>query len=85
MIVNTPKELANYIKSHRKSKKISQATIADFAGIKQTTVSAFELQNSNISLDTLYRILAATELEIDIRPRQKSEAHPNISNWHEEW
>lgn len=85
MIANSPKEMASYIKSFRKLNKISQTNLADFAGIKQATVSAFELQNSNISLDTLYKILAAAGLEVDIRPRKKTDSNIESTDWNEEW
>lgn len=82
MLVHTPKELADYIKEYRKSNKQSQAKLGDLVGLKQTTVSAFENQPKSTKLDTLFRILAASGIELHAHPRG-SEA--SKGGWTEEW
>ena len=81
MIITTPEQLAAFIQNYRKQSKLSQMQIADLVGLRQSTVSAFENQPETIKLDTLFRILAATELEIDIHPRKKSEKHDEGDVW----
>lgn len=82
MIVNNPNDLANYIRSQREDSRQSQSDIADAVGIKQTTVSSFELKPNGTKLETLFRLLAAMELEIDIRPRNEKDCS---EDWKEEW
>lgn len=82
MIVNNPNDLANFMKSYRQDNKQSQSDIADAVGIKQKTVSSFEIKPSGTKLETLFRLLVATGLEIDIRPRNEKD---RAEDWKEEW
>lgn len=72
MIIHTPQELAIIIKDRRKSQKLSQNDVGNPVGLKQTTVSAFERKPESTKLDTLFRILATTNLQIHLHPRDKS-------------
>lgn len=72
MIIHTPKELALYIQQARKQKKLSQSLTASQVGLKQNTVSHFELAPQTTQLDTLFRILSAVGLEMHITPKQKN-------------
>ena len=83
MIVRNPKELALHVKSYRKSKSISQVDISESVGIKQATVSSFERKPEATKLDTLFLILSAANLEIEIRP--KGLRSRNNNDWQEEW
>ena len=82
MIIHNPKELAAIVRSHRKSQKISQSRVCDLVGLKQTTISAFENRPEATKLDTLFRILAAANLEIQLLPKN---ADNDQSGWSEEW
>lgn len=82
MIVNSPRELAIYIRDHRKKLSKGQRDVAAPVGLKQTTVSNFETKPETTKIETLYRILASTGLEISICPRGQS---PSQSEWKEEW
>jgi len=53
-------------------------------GIRQDTVSSFELNPESTKLETLFKILAALELSLDIQPRNQSPDSP-ASGWKEEW
>jgi HipA-like protein len=69
MKVTSAKQLSACIKDARLSQKLSQGKVAGKVGIRQDTVSSFELNPESTKLETLFKILAALELSLDIRPR----------------
>lgn len=82
MLIHSPKNLALMVISQRKRLKLSQAEVANLVGLKQQTVSAFELKPEGTKLDTLFRILSAVKL--DIRVLSKDDKTFS-SRWKEEW
>lgn len=80
MYAHSPKELALLVASERKKLKLSQAAVGDLVGLKQKTISAFENKPMSTQLDTLFRILAALNLEVKIIPRGE-----RGNQWKEEW
>jgi transcriptional regulator with XRE-family HTH domain len=58
--------------------------LAGKVGIRQDTVSSFELNPESTKLETLFKILAALELSLDIRPRTDP-AENATPGWKEEW
>lgn len=75
-------ELSNHLRDIRKSQDLSQANVAKKVGIRQDTVSAFELQGESTKLATLFKILSALNLEIQIVPRNTAKP---AGEWPEEW
>ncbi|PJG58052.1 helix-turn-helix domain-containing protein [Aeromonas cavernicola] len=84
MKVTSAKQLSACIKDVRLSQKLSQGKVAEKVGIRQDTVSSFELNPESTKLETLFKILAALELSLDIQPRNESSDRP-ASGWKEEW
>ncbi len=82
MMIHNPGELALFIKSQRKRLKRNQTQLGEMVGLRQSTVSAFETNPEATKLDTLFRILAAADIEIELRPRDHSKKH---TNWKGEW
>ena len=76
MRVNSLKELSVFIQNQRLEKAYSQNQVADLASIRQATVSSFESNPDNAKLETLFKLLSALELELDIRP--KGQADPVV-------
>lgn len=83
MLITLPKNLAAIIINQRKKLKLSQSEVGNLVGLKQSTISAFENQPEKTKLDTLFRILAALNLEIEISPKNK--AIKTATDWKEEW
>jgi HTH-type transcriptional regulator/antitoxin HipB len=81
MLTHSPKELALVVINQRKKLKLSQAKVGKLVGIKQQTISEFELRPESTKLDTLFRILSALNLDLRLEPKD-GEKH---SNWKEEW
>lgn len=72
MIITSPKMLSHVIREFRYKDKISQTDVAKLAGTKQATISAFENSPESTKMETLFKILAALELELVVQPRPTS-------------
>ncbi len=84
MLITSPEILGQHIRNQRKEQKQSQAEVADRVGLKQATVSSFENHPKNTKIDTLFRVLAATNLEIHLIPRDSS-LNPKGEKMEQEW
>lgn len=78
--IYSPDSLGLALRTERKNKNLSQQEVGDLIDIEQHTISKVENGNSGTSLNTLFRILAALDLEIVIQPRQKNE-NTEGDNW----
>ncbi|MCD9494075.1 helix-turn-helix domain-containing protein [Photobacterium carnosum] len=86
MQITSAKMLANAVRDQRKAQNITQSNTAKLVGIKQTTVSAFENTPEGTKLDTLFKLLAALDLELHVQPRNSTaETQSNNQQWNEEW
>lgn len=77
----SPKTLGQILKSARKQKGLNQYQAGNLVGITQAMVSRIERGESHARIDTLFRLLAALDMEMIVRPREKT---PNLSegdNW----
>ena len=84
MNITSAKQLSACLRDIRLAQQRSQSKVASRVGIKQDTVSSFELNPESTKLETLFKILAALELSVDIKPRNESSDSP-ASGWKEEW
>ena len=82
MIIHNAKELAMAVKHYRKKQQLMQTEISDIVGLKQSTVSAFENNPDSTKIETLFRILSATNLIIHISPKEEA---GEKSDWSEAW
>ncbi|KAE8177397.1 helix-turn-helix domain-containing protein [Photobacterium carnosum] len=86
MQITSAKMLANAIRDQRKAQNITQSNTAKLVGIKQTTVSAFENTPEGTKLDTLFKLLAALDLELHVQSRNSTaETQSSNQQWNEEW
>jgi HTH-type transcriptional regulator / antitoxin HipB len=69
-IIYSPKSLGIAIKRQRKAKNLSQKEAGNAFKLDQTTVSSMEQGASGTRLETLFRMLAALDLEMIIRPKK---------------
>ncbi len=71
-IVRVPAQLAQLLISLRRQQGLSQSALAQKAGgISQARLSALELNPGRFTLERLLLILAALDLELVVRPRQR--------------
>lgn len=92
MKVTTAKQLSNYLKDTRLSLKLSQSKVANKVGIRQDTVSSFEQNPDSTKLETLFKLLASLNLELEVKKRGESIDNIHLDNarlddqdWKEEW
>ncbi|MEQ4676523.1 helix-turn-helix domain-containing protein [Providencia vermicola] len=85
MKVTNTRQLSAYMKDVREVKKLSQSKVASKVGIRQDTVSSFELSPGSTKLETFFKILSALNLELDIKPRNERASSNTDSGWKEEW
>lgn len=83
MKITTPQLLATAVQNARKKQNLTQAEASKLVGIKQSTFSNFENNPENTKMSTLFKILAALELEIEITPRNKGAQKD--TKWDQEW
>ncbi|WP_351124078.1 helix-turn-helix domain-containing protein [Shewanella sp. T24-MNA-CIBAN-0130] len=93
MKVTNSKQLSAYLKDARLNMKLSQSKAASKVGIRQDTVSSFEQNPDSTKIETLFKILSALNLELDIKVRNPElgcelvddRAIPTEQEWKEEW
>lgn len=83
MYIRSPKELALLVVNQRKKLKLSQAAAGSRVGIKQQTISEFEIRPEGTKLDTLFSILSAVNLDLSIEAKDQNTIIKN--EWKEEW
>jgi HTH-type transcriptional regulator/antitoxin HipB len=83
MLIRSPKELALLVSNQRKKLKLSQAEAGKLVGLKQQTISEFEIKPEGTKLNTLFYILSAVNLDIKISA--KDDAILTTNEWKEEW
>ena len=83
MRVTSPTLLAAAVRDQRKISKLTQAEAAKLVGIKQTTVSDFELRPESTKLETLFKLLSALDLELHVVKRGSILDDSKV--WDREW
>ncbi|MDX1706636.1 helix-turn-helix domain-containing protein [Pseudidiomarina sp.] len=84
MNITRPEQLSTLVKDYRNKRGLTQANIAELVGIRVATVSNFENNPETCKLETVFKILAALNLKIDITTR--NEVHnDDASQWNEGW
>ena len=68
--VTSPESLGASLRALRKGKGLNQTEAGKPAGVNQVTVSSIE-RGIPTRVDTLFRLLAALDLELVIQPRAK--------------
>jgi len=86
MQITSAKMLANALRDQRKAQQLTQTEAAKSVGVKQTTVSSFENAPEGTKLETLFKLLAALDLELHVQPRQAEPKSDSATpQWNEEW
>lgn len=85
MLITSPSQLAIHLRDERKHKNLSQAKVADPVGIKQDTVSKFEVNPETTRIQTLFRILSSLNLEMHIVQKSESIYSHSDDEYDEKW
>jgi HTH-type transcriptional regulator / antitoxin HipB len=70
-VIRTPRQLGPVLQGYRKSRRLTQASLGQAVGVPQGDISKLELDPSRTSLGRIFKLLAAMDLELVIRPRDK--------------
>lgn len=73
-LARSPKQLGTIIRNVRVSRNLTQQAVADLVGTGQKTVSRIEGGHPGTKLDTLFSIIAALDLDLNLAPRSKGGA-----------
>lgn len=79
--VTSPEVLGQLLKSARKQKGLTQDQAGNLVGLTQAMVSRIERGESNTRIDTLFRLMAALEMEMALEPREKAVEQYEGDNW----
>jgi HTH-type transcriptional regulator/antitoxin HipB len=81
MLIQSPKHLALHVVNQRKKLKLTQTEAGQRVGLKQKTISGFENRPEGSTLETLFLILSAVNLDIQVLPKNATAD----SQWKEEY
>lgn len=70
--VRSPKQLGALIHDARTRHGLSQQQLADLIGTYQKTISSIENGSPGAKLDTMFTLLAALDLDLELKQRRKS-------------
>lgn len=79
--VQTPSQLAVVLKSRRRMSGQTQVKAASRVGLLPKTVSALENRPGTVSLESLFKLLAALDLELVVRDRGGSRGTTSSEEW----
>ena len=68
-VVRTPQQLSQVLRSHRKQIGVTQKVAGEGVGLLPKTISALEQHAEGSSLESLFRLLSALNLELVIQER----------------
>jgi HTH-type transcriptional regulator/antitoxin HipB len=69
-VIRTPTQLGAALRRARRGKKLVQTDLGESTNLRQATISSLESTGSG-TIDTLFAMLAALDLELVLRPRAK--------------
>ena len=75
-MVRSPQQLGPLIKIERVHRGLSQQELSDLTGIGQKNISHVENGKEGTKLETVFRLLAALDLELQLAPRSKGWPKP---------
>lgn len=73
-MVRSPTQLGSLIHHARTQRGLSQQDLADLIGTYQKTISSIEKGSPGAKLETMFSLLAALDLDLELVPRRKGGA-----------
>ncbi len=68
---HTPKQLGQVLRGQRKSQKLTQKEAAQVVGLLPKTISKLELATETATIESLFKLLSALQLELVLRPKSQ--------------
>ena len=66
---HTPSQLGQTLRGQRKSQQLTQKDAAKMVGLLPKTISKLELATETATIESLFKLLSALELELVVRAR----------------
>jgi len=73
--------LGYLLKDARKKRGLTQEEAGRTVGLNQTMISRVENDRHALRIDTLFKLLAALELELWIQPREEANSNAGDAEW----
>jgi HTH-type transcriptional regulator/antitoxin HipB len=67
--IKTPKQLGSVLQGFRRERGLTQTKVGSRVGLAQKAVSKIELAPERAGLNLIFKVLAALDLELVVRPR----------------
>lgn len=77
----SPEYLGQALRAERHKKGLTQKAVGNSVGIEQHTISKIEKGNPGAELGTLFRVLAALDLELVVQQRLKPLDESKGDSW----
>lgn len=71
-LIKTPDQLGAVLKGYRRDRKLTQSTVGGQVGLPQNAISEIESDPGRTSVSRVFKLLAALELDMVVRPRQRA-------------
>lgn len=68
--IKTPQQLGAVLKGFRRDSQLTQAEVGARVGLAQNAISEIESDPGRSSVARVFKLLAALEVEVVLRPRQ---------------
>lgn len=72
--IKTPRQLGSVLQGFRRARGLTQTDVGVKVGLAQKAVSKMELAPERAGLNMIFKLLAALDLELVVRPRERTPA-----------
>jgi HTH-type transcriptional regulator/antitoxin HipB len=80
-LVHNPSQLASAFKSRRNTCALTQAAVASKVGLLPKTVSSLEGHPEFASVESFFKLVAALDLELVLRPKEEPRRVEGGETW----
>jgi HTH-type transcriptional regulator/antitoxin HipB len=77
-IIRNSKEFGEAIRKERLKNEMRQVDLARKASVRQALISELENGATKSKIDTIFKVLAALEMDLEIAPRKKTTFDPTV-------
>jgi len=71
--IKTPQQIGAVLRGYRTAKKLNQQSVGLKAALPQPVISKIESSSGRVTLSRLFKVLAALELELVVRPKSRNQ------------
>lgn len=79
--ITSPEILGRVLRKYRKDQGLTQTQVGEKFNIRQASISNIESGSAGVSLDTLFRLMSALNLEMHLQDRNNDNHASNEGPW----